>query len=126
MALEFSDQLTFSFNPSAGRVQQLTLRTAPLHGNVTRVQAFLKGFDITYNDGNHHMLREKIDLDAVVDSAHSTTVDVTARFLLRNSSGNIDDSFSGNVRAVVIARQREQASAGGHVAGPSDKFHLAK
>ena len=87
MALEFSDQMTFSFDPTAGRVQ-----------------AFLKGFDITYNDGNHHVLRDAIDLDAVVDPAQSTTVNVTARSLLRDSPGNIDDFFSGSVRAVVIAQ----------------------
>lgn len=38
MALEFSDQMTFSFDPTAGRVRQLTLRTAPFHGNVVIVQ----------------------------------------------------------------------------------------
>jgi hypothetical protein len=104
MAMEFSEQLNFSFDPTAGRIQQLTLRTAPFRGNVTRVQALLKGFDITYNNGDHHVLREEIDLDAAVDPAHPTTVNVTARFLLRDSSGNIDDPFSGNVRAVVIAQ----------------------
>ena len=104
MATEFSDQMTFSFDPTAGRIQQLTLRTAPFRGNVTKVQALLKGFDISYNNGDHHILREEIDLDAAVDPAHPTTVNVTARFLLRDSSGNIDDPFSGNVRAVVIAQ----------------------
>ena len=104
MATEFTDQMTFSFDPTAGRIQQLTARTPPFRGSVLRAQAMLKGFDITYNNGDHHVLREEIALDVALDPAHPTTVNVTATFLLRDSSGNIDDPFSGNVRAIVIAQ----------------------
>jgi hypothetical protein len=104
MAIEFTDQLTFNFDPTSGQVQALTIRTPPFRGNVVRAQAMLKGFDIRYTNGDHHVLREEIDLDVSLDPAHPNTVLVQANFLLRDSSGNIDDPFAGRVEAVVIAQ----------------------
>ena len=104
MAIEFTDQLTFTFEPTSGRIQTRTVRTPPFRGNVLRAQAMLKGFDISYTNGDHHVLREEIDLSVSLDSAHPNTVLVKANFLLRDSSGNIDDPFTGRVEAVVIAQ----------------------
>jgi hypothetical protein len=104
MAIEFTDQITFTFDPTAGQIQNLTMRTPPFRGNVVRAQAMLKGFDIRYTNGDHHILREEINLNVSLDAAHPNTVLVQANFLLRDDSGNLDDPFAGRVEAVVIAQ----------------------
>jgi hypothetical protein len=103
VAIEFTDPLTFNFNPTTGQPATLQLRTPPFRGNVLKAQAMLAGFDITYRNGDHHVLREEIELSVNGDAAHPNTVLVNAAFLLRDSSGNIDDPFSGSMKAVVIA-----------------------
>jgi hypothetical protein len=99
MAVEFR-QLTINFDPTAGRVQREEA-TAVFSARVQKAEAMLKGFQIGYNNGDHHILREEIDLDVVQIQNNSVTV--AANFLLRDSSGNIDDPFSGFVQCVVVA-----------------------
>ena len=74
--------------------------TVPFTGTVRSAGAALNGFDITYNNGDHHLLREVIDLSVEHDT---NSVTVTASFLLRDNSGNIDDRFSGHVDCLIIA-----------------------
>lgn len=98
MAIRFASR-TLNFDPTAGQIQVQTV-TVPFPGTVRNAEAALKGFDITYNNGDHHVLRERIDLNVAHDS---DSVTVTASFLLRDSSGTIDDPFSGLIECLIIA-----------------------
>ncbi len=99
MAMEFR-QLTINFDPTRGRTQREEA-TAVFSSRVEKAEAMLKGFQIGYTNGDHHVLRQEIDLDVV--RINNNTVTVAADFLLRDSSGNIDDPFNGFVQCVVIA-----------------------
>lgn len=92
-------ELTINFDPTSGRVQRESA-TAVFNGTVRTAQAVLKGFNIRYTDGDHHILAQEIDLDT---SISGRSVVVSSDFLLRDSSGNIDDRFQGWVQCVVIA-----------------------
>ena len=99
MALQFR-QLTINFDATSGR-KQTEAATAVFGGRVHTAEAALKGYNIRYTNGDHHVLEEEIDLD--ITNVNNNAVTVAANFLLRDSSGNIDDPFRGFVQAVVIA-----------------------
>lgn len=99
MALEFR-QLTIHFDPTRHRKQR-EAQTAVFNAKVQKAEAMLKGFRLRYNNGDHHVLEQEVDLD--ITSINGNTVTVAADFLLRDGSGFIDDPFSGFVQAVVIA-----------------------
>lgn len=99
MALEFR-QLTIRFDPTRGRAQR-EFATAVFGSRVQKAEAMLKGFNIGYTDGDRHIFREEIDLD--ITAIQGNTVTVAADFLLRDSSGHIDDRFNGWVQAIVVA-----------------------
>ena len=98
-AIDFRE-VTINFDSTRGRTQRES-GTATFGGRVLKAQAFLNGFDIGYNNGDHEILRQKIDL--YVTRINNNRVDIAADFLLRDGSGNIDDPYSGWVQAVVIA-----------------------
>jgi hypothetical protein len=99
MALEMR-QLTMNFDATSGIVQEQQA-TAVFSARVEKAEAMLKGFDIRYTNGDHHVLQQRIDLDVI--AINNNTVTISSQFLLRDSSGNIDDPFRGFVQAVVIA-----------------------
>ena len=99
MALEFR-QLTINFDATSGRKQRESA-TAVFSGRVRSAEAALKGYNIRYTNGDHHVLEQEIDLD--ITNVNNNTVTVAADFLLRDSSGNIDDPYRGFVQAVVMA-----------------------
>jgi hypothetical protein len=86
--------------PSVTGLQQIQTRQINF-GRVRNVAVTLQGFDIKYTNGDHHLLEESIRLSAFV--LPNGVVDVSADLLLRDSSGNIDDPYSGSIDAVVIA-----------------------
>ena len=93
-------ELTIYFDPTRG-IKQREMATAVFSRDIRTAQAVLKGFNIKYSDGDHHILAQEIDLDT--QSNGTKAVNVYADFLLRDSSGNIDDRFEGWVQCVVIA-----------------------
>jgi hypothetical protein len=93
-------QLSIKFDSTKGKRQRETA-TAVFNSKVKSAEAVLKGFNIRYSDGDHHVLEQEIDLDII--KTEGNTVTVAADFLLRDSSGNIDDRFQGWVQCVVIA-----------------------
>ena len=99
MALEFR-QLTIHFDPTRGRRQRES-QTVTFGAHVQKAEAMLKGFRLRFNNGDHHILEQEVDLDITRVSGNAVTV--AADFLLRDGSGNIDDPFSGFVQAVVVA-----------------------
>ena len=99
MAIDFRN-LQIRFDPTSGRPQRESA-TAVFGGPVRRANAALKGFNIGYTNGDHEVLRQEVDVD--VTSILNNTVTVAVDFLLRDSSGDIDDPFSGSVEVLVIA-----------------------
>ena len=75
--------------------------SATFRGKVRSAEAMLKGFNIRYTNGDHHVLEQEIDLDVV--RIDGNTVEIAADFLIRDSSGHIDDPYAGWVQAVVVA-----------------------
>lgn len=95
-------KLVFPF-PSVTGKRQVQLRRLEFGRPINRDTAFamLAGFEIQYNNGDHHVLQEQIQVE--VNGINGTSVDVAATFLLRDGSGNIDDPYSGFISALVIA-----------------------
>lgn len=89
-----------NFDPTSGREQRET-GAVVFSSQVRRAEAALNGYSITYNNGDHNILAQKIDVDVPRISGNTVFVDVN--FLLRDSSGNIDDPFSGFVDVTVVA-----------------------
>ncbi|MDQ3974796.1 MAG: hypothetical protein M3276_10820 [Actinomycetota bacterium] len=92
--------MTLNFDSASGGPQHETA-TATFASRVNRAEAALKGFDIGYTNGDHHLLREQVDID--ITSVSGNTVTLNVDFSLRDSSGNFDDPFSGFVQVLVIA-----------------------
>lgn len=92
--------LNIRFDPTTGRAQRESA-TAVFGSQVRRANAALKGFNITFNNGDHNFLREQVDVD--VTGINNNTVEVAVDFVLRDSSGNFDDPYSGSVEVLVIA-----------------------
>ena len=99
MALDFRT-VTINFAPTTGAPGRETA-TAVFGSTVTKANAALRGFDIRFNNGDHHILRELVDID--VEQILNNTVRVADDYLLRDSTGNIDDPYSGTVEVVVMA-----------------------
>lgn len=68
---------------------------------VRRANTSLKGFDISYGNGDHHVLRQQVDIDVL--STSNNVVNFAVDLVLRDSSGNFDDPFGGTVEVLVIA-----------------------
>jgi hypothetical protein len=95
-------KLVFPF-PSVTGKRQVQIRRLEFGRPIKPDTAFamLAGFEIQYNNGDHHILQEQIQVE--VNGINGTSVDVAATFLLRDGSGNIDDPYSGFISALVIA-----------------------
>jgi hypothetical protein len=92
--------VTFDFPNLTGREQTQT-RSAVMSGSVRTANAALQTFDIGYDGDDHNVLREKIDV--VILEIQNNVVTLRVDYLLRDSSGNIDDPYNGTVRVLVIA-----------------------
>jgi len=99
MALQFRD-VTVNFDPTSGGVQH-EQATAVFDSQVLNATVALKGFNVTFDNGDHHVLQETIE--ASVFATNDNTVTVQVDFLLRDNSGNIDDPFSGSAAMLVLA-----------------------
>ena len=93
-------KLVFPF-PSVTGVRQQQIRQLNFGRPINDAFAMLAGFEIQYNNGDHHILQEQIQVE--VNGINGTSVSVAAIFLLRDGSGNIDDPYSGFISALVIA-----------------------
>ena len=87
--------------PSVTGLQQLQSRQINFGRTVRNVAVILQGFNVQYNNGDHHVLEESIEVSGFV--LGDQVVDVFANILLRDGSGNIDDPYSGSIDAVVLA-----------------------
>jgi hypothetical protein len=88
------------FDATQGEVQVQT-RSVPFGSHVIKAAAALNGVDVRFTGSEHPLHRLIIDITDVTPRDHQ--VDVTVRYLLRDHSGNIDDTFQGVVDFLVIA-----------------------
>lgn len=78
------------------RDQRVTFSSA-----VRRAEVVIKSFDMGYTSEDHHVWREKIQITNIQPIGSSVSFDV--EYLFRDSSGNVDDRYSGSVDVVVMA-----------------------
>jgi hypothetical protein len=92
---------TISFGPSSGSGPRVTSKDVSFPKPVTKVSAVLTGFVTEFSGGDDHHLGK---LDIFLDTAllGGNAVRVTARFGLRDWSGNWDDKYDGRVDFAVI------------------------
>src|SRR5262245_22441172 len=98
MAIQFREG-TLTFPPTTGRRQRANT-TVVFGGPVHAAQAAIKGYNVRYDNGDHHILELEIDLDTPVTA---NTVTVFGDFVFRDSSGTFDDPYSGFINFIVIA-----------------------
>jgi hypothetical protein len=99
MAIDFR-RTSITFDPTRGQIQS-EVASVVFNGRVVRADAALNGFDVQFTDGDHHVFRQLID--ARIEAIRNNVVDVRVDYLLRDSSGNIDDRYNGRVDVLVIA-----------------------
>lgn len=99
MAIDFR-RTSITFDPTSGRIQN-EVATVVFNSRVVRADVALNGFDVQFTDGDHHIFRQIVD--ASISTVNNNTVTVAVRYLLRDSSGNIDDRYHGRVDVLVIA-----------------------
>ena len=63
---------------------------------------YSKAITIRYDNGDHHLLEQEVDLDHRLDSTRRTLT-IFCDFVLRDSSGTFDDPYEGWVNFVAIA-----------------------
>lgn len=69
-------------------------------GPVIQAESAINGYSIGFSESDRHIYRVKVD--TAVTSISSNVVKVRVDYLLRDSSGNIDDPFEGYVDVLVI------------------------
>jgi hypothetical protein len=99
MALDFRI-IGFGFASKKGS-EQVLIGSVDFGRPVTRAQSALNGFNSHYDGGDHNLLQHKIITN--IDRIEGSRVFVKVTYLLRDSSGNIDDKFSGGVHVLVFA-----------------------
>jgi hypothetical protein len=97
-------RVRINFPSTTGRVQQ-ERRSVSFSRPIRIADIAINGWDISYRNGDHHLLQQKIDclIESIVPSGSGSTVNFRVDLLLRDSSGNIDDPFGGYVDVLVIA-----------------------
>jgi len=99
MAIDFR-RVGITFDPTRGQTQN-EVATVVFNSRVIKADVALNGFDVQFTDGDHHIFRQIID--AGISTINNNTVTVRVSYLLRDSSGNIDDRYHGRVDVLVIA-----------------------
>jgi hypothetical protein len=98
MAIDFQRQRA-SFPSTAGRPQTMELVFA-FPTAVRRAESLINGFSIGFSQSDHHLLRAQVD--STVTAVSNNIVRVRVDYLLRDSSGNIDDPYDGYIDVAVI------------------------
>jgi hypothetical protein len=99
MPIDFR-RATINFDPTSGQ-EQIETKAVTFGSRVLRADVALNGFDIRYTNGDHHIRQEKVD--ASIASIDDRTVTARVNYLLRDDSGNIDDTYAGTVQVLVMA-----------------------
>jgi hypothetical protein len=99
----FEGRLTFP--EVTGRVNTMGY-AHPFNGKIAEAHAVLRGYEVNFDNGDHHVLQTQVALTCQVDrsNAANDTVHVNGTLLLRDSSGNIDDPYRGWIDYLIIAQ----------------------
>jgi hypothetical protein len=92
---------TITFGQTEGSGPQVQTKDVTFPGPVTKVTAVLTGFVAEYSEGDDHHLG-KVDVFLDTSLLGGNVVRVTARFGLRDWSGDWDDKYDGRVDFAVI------------------------
>lgn len=93
---------TVHFDPTSG-IRQNEPGTATFNTRVRSAAVALNGFSIGFNNGEHPILKQEINIRQSDVRIQGNTVEFTVDFLMLDASGNIDDPFGGYVDVLVIA-----------------------
>ena len=93
MALDFVS-MGFDFGPITGSTQRVS-HPLEFAEEVSRVGIALSAFSVQFDNADHELHLLQFDTDYKI--IEETKVIVTVNFLLRDYSGNIDDSYSGKI-----------------------------
>lgn len=91
-----------NFDPTKGQTQRETA-SANFSSSVRRCGVAINGFRMKFTDGDHHVWEELIELEESRMQINAANVSVPVSFLLRDSSGRIDDRYEGFVDVLFIA-----------------------
>jgi hypothetical protein len=91
-----------TFGPFSGSGPRTATKDVTFPAAVRKASAVLTGFVVEFSGGDDHHLG-KLDVFLDTTMLGGTIVRVTARFGLRDWSGNWDDHYDGRVNFAVIA-----------------------
>lgn len=93
---------SFDFPPVTGSPQSAT-QVVTFPRAVREVAVGILGYSTAYVGSDHHLGRLQVEVNVGIDPADATKVEVTGDFQLRDYSGSLDDSFTGNVQWALVA-----------------------
>ena len=99
MAIEFRE-VSVHFDSTKG-IKQREPFAANFSRRIRTAQACLKGYNIGYTDGDHHIFKIEVDIDGPIVDNNIARGHVD--YLFRDSSGRIDDRYNGWIQLVVMA-----------------------
>ncbi|MGA0556512.1 hypothetical protein ACO2Q8_07675 [Larkinella sp. VNQ87] len=101
MAVDFRTRRV-NFVPTTGSTNTQTNQKVVFDRSIRRAEAALKSFNLGYTGEDHHVWRQEIEIRNVrIEAGNAVCFDVD--FLIRDSSGNIDDRYNGWVDVLVMA-----------------------
>ena len=99
MAIAFK-MVRLDYDPASGQTQREG-GTAVFDGTVRSFGLAVGGWDMEFTNGDHHVRRQRIEIDETRAVKDRNTVTFSADFLLRDK--NNDDPFKGYVDVLVVA-----------------------
>jgi|tagenome__1003787_1003787.scaffolds.fasta_scaffold16598043_1 hypothetical protein len=78
----------------------------PFNGKIIEAHVMLRGYEVNYNNGDHHVLQTQVSVTSQVDRSNvaNDTVHVNGTMPLRDSPGNIDDPYRDWIDYLIIAQ----------------------
>lgn len=98
MTIDFQRQRAV-FPSTTGRSQSTEL-VFVFPSVVRKAESAINGYSIGFSSSDHHLYR--VQVDSTVTSISLNVVRVRVDYLLRDSSGNIDDPYDGYVDVVTL------------------------
>jgi hypothetical protein len=101
MMIDFASDRV-KFDPTKG-MEQNEKASLNFSQPVKKVVFAINGFHMKFSDGDHHVWQQRINIQESKKVIKGTNVSVPVTFLLRDSSGHIDDRYEGYVDVLGIA-----------------------
>ena len=101
MAFDFRTRRV-NFVPTTGQTNTQLNQKVIFSSPVRRAEAAIKGYNVGYTGEDHHIFRQEVEIRNVhIVEGNGVCFDID--YLFRDSSGNIDDRYSGWVDVLVVA-----------------------